>query len=155
MKTRAINSLSDCLLVANILYACGKDMSIKHDLHHWDNPWFKSLIIVILTSFKNNIFIVQENNIAVATYQTKIKNGILYFEKLAVLPSKSGKGIGSLCLKTIEEEANIRGCLKIQMDVYSKSTHAIDFYKNHGYREVGENKTFKFDIVCMEKKLTV
>ena len=31
--------------VASILNACGKDMALKYDLHHWDNPYLKSFLI--------------------------------------------------------------------------------------------------------------
>ena len=150
-----IRTPRDYASVVRILHACGKDMGRKYDLHHWDNPWFKTLIIVASSSLKNRVFVVEINNKAVATYQTKAEQSTLYFEKLAVLPSESGKGIGSLCLRLIEEEARAKRCAKVQMDVYSKSSHAIGFYEKHGYKNAGVNKTLKYDVVCMEKELIV
>lgn len=153
MKFRMIRTPGDCFSVARILHACGKDMGRKYDLHHWDNPWFKTVIIVILSTLKNRVFVGEYNSKAVATYQTKVEHDTLYFEKLAVLPSESGKGIGSLCMRLIEEEARTNRCAKVQMDVYSKSTHAIGFYEKQGYKNVGVNKTVKYDVICMEKEL--
>lgn len=155
MNTRSINTLRDCLSVASILYACGKDMRKKYNLHHWDNPWLKTVIIVVWSSLKNRVFVVEDGKKTVATYQTKTEQDTLQFEKLAVLPTESGKGIGSHCLQLIESEAAERGYTKVQMDVYSKSTHAIEFYTKHGYKCVGEDKTLKYNVICMEKDLTV
>lgn len=155
MKFRMIRTPGDYFSVVRILHACGKNMGRKYDLHHWDNPWFKTVIIVILSSFRNRVFVVEDNGKAVATYQTKAEHDTLYFEKLAVLPSKSGKGIGGLCMRQIEEEALTKRCAKVKMDVYSNSAHAKEFYENHGYKIVGVNKTLKYDVICMEKELVI
>lgn len=155
MKSRMIRTLGDCVSVARILHACGKDMGRKYDLHHWDNSWLKTVIIVVVSSIKNRVYVVEDKSKAVATYQTKVEYNDLHFEKLAVLPSESGKGIGSLCMRLIEEEARTEGYKKVQMDVYSKSSHAIEFYKKHGYKSVGYNKTLKYQVICMEKELDI
>lgn len=152
MNARVINSIRDILAVTDILYYCGKDMAKKYDIHHWDNLWLKTFLIVIICSIRNRVSVV-ENGKIVATYQTKKKDCVLYFQKLAVKPAEGNKGIGSFCLKQIEQEAKKRACAKVQMDVYSKSQHAIQFYKKHGYSQMGENKTLKYDVVCLEKVL--
>ena len=150
MNVRTVRFLGDILSVTNILYACGKDMAKKYDIHHWDNPLIKTFLIVLLCLKKNKVYIVEDGKI-VATYQTKTIDNSLYFEKLAVKPEESGKGIGAFCLKQIEEEAKNTGCKKVQMDVYSKSQHAIQFYQRHGYKQAGEDKTLKYEVVCLEK----
>lgn len=155
MKAKAIKKPRDYLSVVRILYACGKDMGKKYNLHHWDNPWLKTFIIVVWSSFNNRVFIVEDGRNAIATYQTKTEQNTLHFEKLAVLPTESGKGIGSHCLQLIENEAVERGCTKVQMDVYSKSSHALEFYFKHGYKTVGDDKTLKYNVICMEKDLAI
>lgn len=155
MKSKMVHTLGDYLSVVRILHACGKDMSRKYDLHHWDNPWFKTIIIVVLSSLRNRMYVVEASGKVVATYQTKAEHGILHFEKLAVLPSEKGKGIGSLCMSLIEEEARKKRCTKVQMDVYSKSFHAIEFYKKQGYKKVKDVQTLKYDVICMEKEFII
>ena len=59
------------LAVCNILYKSGKDMAQKDDLHHWDNSRLKTLVIVLLCAMKNDIYLVYDGEIAVATFQTK------------------------------------------------------------------------------------
>jgi GNAT superfamily N-acetyltransferase len=139
--------------VNNILFECGKDMAQKYDLHHWDNSHLKNFIIVLLCELKNSVYLVVDENTAVATFQTKIEGNVLKFEKLATLPSASGKGIGSYCMNSIENLAKDAGCTKVCMEVYSPSQHAIDFYKHRGYTACGETKTLKYSEIKMEKKL--
>lgn len=152
MNVRTVRYPGDVFAVTNILHACGKDMAKKYDIHHWDNPWIKTLLIALLCLIKNNVYVVKDKKI-VATYQTRKTEDGLYFEKLAVKPAESGKGIGSFCLNQIENEGRNIGCVKVRADVYSKSRHAIQFYQKHGYRRAGENKTLKYEIVCLEKVL--
>lgn len=152
MNVRTVRSPGDVLAVTNILYACGKDMAKKYDIHHWDNPWVKTLLIIVLCLRKNRVFVVKGKKIA-ATYQTRKTEDGLYFEKLAVKPEESGKGIGSFCLNQIEAEARKSGCVKVHADVYSKSQHAIQFYQRHGYTQAGRDKTLKYEVVCLEKVL--
>ena len=152
MNVRVIHSFRDVLSVTDILHACGKDMARKYDIHHWDNLWIKTFLIVVGCLMRNRVSVVEDERI-VATYQTKVKDSVLYFQKLAVKPSEGNRGIGSFCLNQIEQEATERACSKVQMDVYSKSQHAIQFYKKHGYSQMGEDKTLKYNVICLEKVL--
>lgn len=139
--------------VAQIHNACGKDMAKKYDLHHWDNPFIKSLIIVGLCDLKNTIFLLYDEAKPVATFMTKRQGDALHFEKLGTLPSLSGKGIGSLCMAKIEELAKKAGCKKVVMEVYEPSQHAISFYEHKGYITVGTTDTMKYKEVKMEKRI--
>ena len=153
MRVRTIRRPTDIIAVTNILHSCGKDMAKKYDIHHWDNPWIKTLIIVLMCLKNNKGYVLEQAGSIVATYQIKVADGSLYFEKLAVKPEMSGRGLGSFCLNEIEEIAQKSGCKKVRMDVYSKSKHAIQFYKNHGFSQTGLNTTLKYQVVCLEKEL--
>lgn len=146
-------NIFDQIKINNILFACGKDMAKKYDLHHWDNSHFKNFIIIILCELKNSVYLVKKNGKSVATFQIKQIGKEIHFEKLACAPEYSGKGIGSYCMKCIEEIARKRKCEKITMEVYSSSQHALDFYLNKGYIMCGETKTLKYSEVKMEKKI--
>lgn len=139
--------------VARILNACGKDMANKYDLHHWDNPFIKSLIIVGLCDLKNEIYLLYDENKPVATFMTKCIGNDLHFEKLGTLPSESGKGIGSYCMNKIEEMAKDSGCRKVVMEVYEPSKHALAFYEHKGYTAVGMTDTLKYKEVKIEKRI--
>ena len=136
---------------ANILNACGKDMAGKYDLHHWDNPFIKSFLIVLLCLFKNRLFMVYSEDSPVATFQIRVKGDTLYFEKLGTLPRESGRGAGSYCMKAIEQMGAELGCKKVSMEVYESSNYAIGFYRNRGYRPVSRVRTARYNEIVMEK----
>lgn len=140
-------------IVAHILNACGKDMANKYNLHHWDNVYVKTLVIVGLCNLKNNVYILFDDCKAVATFMTKQRGEDLHFEKLGTLPSESGKGIGSFCMNKIEEIAKSANCKKVVMEVYEPSQHAISFYKHKGYDVIGITDTLKYKELIMEKRI--
>ena len=149
-----IHAVKDLIIVAKILYACGKDMAENYDLHHWDNPYLKALLIVAACALKNNVYLVLNNEKKpVATFQTRINGKDLHFEKLAVAPQEAGKGIGSFCLETIEQQAKAQGCNSVVMEVYDLSKHAIKFYEHRGYKEKGITDTLKYKEIKMEKSM--
>lgn len=161
MKDYKIKKISSFNLVAmkqlsDILYACGKDMAIKYNLHHWDNNRIKTFMIAIYSSLKNDTFLVEdENKRNIATFQVYIKNKKLHFGKLVTYPLYSGKGVGSYCMKSIENLAWERGCNQICMEVYDKSLHALDFYMHKGYQKCGEVKILKYTEIKMKKTIEV
>ncbi len=140
--------------IRDILYDCGKNMAEQYDIHHWDNSYIKTQLIVFLCELKNSVYLLSQNEKAIATFQVKKKgNSTLYFEKLAVSPKESGKGIGSYCVDCIEKIAKEKKCKRITMDVYSQSQHALDFYKKRGYVVCDEDKSLKYSLFKMEKKI--
>ncbi len=146
-------NISQLTKVASILNACGKDMAEKYDLHHWDNSYFKSFVIVIMCAIKNDVYLLYNGDKAVATFMTKKQKDSLHFEKLGTLPSESGCGIGSLCMDKIEEIAKQGGCEKVVMEVYEPSQHAISFYEHRGYKMAGTTETLKYKEIRMEKSM--
>ncbi len=143
------------LAVTDILYKSGKDMAQKFDLHHWDNSRLKTLVIVLLCAMKNNIFLIYDKNLAIATFQTRKLENSLLFQKLATEPSFIGKGIGSFYLNEIEQAGKLVGCDSIICEVYDKSEHAINFYLRKGYTVHGAESTLKYKQLKPRKELEV
>lgn len=153
VKKIGLLNLSGQLKVNNILFDCGKDMANKFDLHHWENSHFKNFIIIAMCELKNTVYLVTDKGDPIATFQTKKIGKMMRFEKLASLPQNSGKGVGTFCIKKIENIAKEAGCDKVCMEVYSPSQHALDFYLHRGYIVCGETRTLKYSEVKMEKRL--
>lgn len=145
--------LSSLLKVSEILYQCGKDMADKCDLHHWDNSHIKNWIIVAMCAMKNDVYLVLNESVPVATFQTRKVNSDLLFQKLATSPKFSRGGIGSFCLTEIEEIGKERECSKIICEVYEKSKHAIGFYEKRGYTVYGCVETLKYKELKLRKEL--
>ncbi len=139
--------------VSNILYKCGKDMSAKYDLHHWDNSHFKNWIIVLICAMKNNIYLVYDKKKPVATFQTRKVNLSYLFQKLATLPEFAGRGIGTFCLNEIEKMGKSLNCEEIICEVYDKGEHAKLFYEHKGYIVYETTDTLKYKELKLRKKL--
>lgn len=139
--------------VSDILYECGKDMSKKYNLHHWDNLHIKNHIIVALYALKNDIYLVYRGKTPVATFQSRKTGQTFLFQKLATAPEFAGGGIGSFCLREIEHLAKENGCREVVCEVYDKSEHAKSFYEHRGYAVCGATKTLKYKELKMRKEL--
>lgn len=146
-------NISELLKVSDILYKCGKDMAMKYDLHHWDNSHFKSFIIVVLCALRNNIYLIYDNKIPVATFQTKKNSHSFSFQKLATLPDFAGGGVGTFCLNEIERLAKLEDCQEIICEVYDKSEHAKKFYERRGYLVYGATETLKYKELKLKKEI--
>lgn len=66
----------------------------------------------------------------------------LYLGMFSVSPGLQGGGIGKQLLKAAEEYAAHVQCIAIYMTVISVRTELIDWYKRHGYIDMGERKPF-------------
>lgn len=141
------------LKVSDILYKCGKDMANKYNLHHWDNTHLKNWLIILMCALKNNIYLVYDGTVPVATFQTKKINDSLLFQKLATSPIYAGKGVGTYCLNEIERIGRENACSKVICEVYAQSEHAIEFYKHKGYNEYGTTETLKYKELKLKKNL--
>jgi predicted GNAT family N-acyltransferase len=53
---------------------------------------------------------------------------------MAVLRECRGAGVGGAILERLVEEARLRGMREV---ILSAQTHAIGFYRRHGFREEG------------------
>lgn len=155
-KTRKIKKYDVVSLykVLIILRKCGKDMKVKYGLEHWHNSWIKDIAIMSLCALSNSVFLVEDlDKNPIATYQSRVYGEMFHLSKLATDPKFSGKGVGSFCIETAEENAKARNCNRLSFEVYEKSQHAINFYKNRGYKIVGNTDTLKYKEFVMEKEI--
>lgn len=71
----------------------------------------------------------------------------------------TGKGVGTIILKKLEEESRKRGISKLLVDIASENVGSIKFHEKHGFTECGRlhniGKKFGryFSVVLMEKSI--
>jgi len=80
---------------------------------------------------------------------------ITYFMR----PEQTGKGIGSLMLEYLIEEAKKKGISSILASISSLNERSLRFHQKHGFvecgrfRQVGKKKGKFFDVIWMQKML--
>jgi ribosomal protein S18 acetylase RimI-like enzyme len=143
--------------VYNILAAAGAYMVEVFDLHHWEDPYPKESIAQNTES--KQVYLVKEGDAYVATFTLSDKTSrafadkpyadAMYLSKFSVAPGVMKGGVGSACIRYLEQLSKEQGKAKVRLDVYDKSEHAIKFYIKMGYETVGTAP----DVLCMEKTL--
>ena len=151
--------------VYKILKLCGQDMKFKLGLTHW----YPSYPIELLSKDveERSVYAVSENEYIIATftigtqpleyYYKKLwkypEQQAMYVSHLAVLPELQRKGIGSWCMKNIENIAVDSGCAAIRLDAYEKYEQLLEFYRRLGYERRMIVEFQKLKLVCLEKIL--
>lgn len=79
---------------------------------------------------------------------------------IALREAYRGKGIGSRLMETAETYAKTRGIRRVELEVFSKNTHAVYLYKKRGYilegtkrRAVQQDDSTFDDVLVMSKFL--
>ena len=142
-------------VVYSILKTCGWNMAKKF-LFHWIPPYSRRRIRRD-TQTKDVMLVWDDSLMAyTSTFQMFINaDGNLYTRKIATLPKYEGRGIGKSNLVYMENYAREIGCPKICLDVYAKSTNAINFYLHNGFVVVGRKRSIRFEELVMEKQINI
>jgi ribosomal-protein-alanine N-acetyltransferase len=76
---------------------------------------------------------------------------------LAVSPANWGKGIGTALLQALLDEAALRGCQQIFLEVRDDNQRARSLYLRHGFAEIGVRRGYYqpagVDAIVMRKDL--
>lgn len=143
-------SVEDVNKIYNNIKQCADDMA-KNGLKHWI-PYY-SVDNIRKDILNNNVFLVNYEDNNIGNFILISNDNELYISKFAIIPSYENKGIGSKCLRFIEDYAKQNRFKSIKLDVYDKSAGAIIFYQKNGYKIIGEKPTRRFNVKIMQKEL--
>lgn len=79
------------------------------------------------------------------TYSTLLGQPTLYLEDLFVVPEARGQGAGLALFRACVQEALRQGCGRMDWQVLSWNTPAIDFYTRLGARHLEAWQSFRLD----------
>jgi len=99
-----------------------------------------------------------EENKPVGMVRFQLKNGVLYFYRLSVIPEKQGKGIAKKILKSLEDYADKVEVSTILCKVRMTAQKNIQLYSSIGYAVYNEEVVHKpnginIKVVSMKKEL--
>lgn len=80
-------------------------------------------------------YLLEEAGAVVGIMAMVVESGQVRFNQFFVLPSHQGKGLGTVALRVLADEADRRG-LPTRLDVKAGNHRAIALYRRFGYREV-------------------
>jgi GNAT superfamily N-acetyltransferase len=147
-----------------IVRACGADLAARLGLHHWDPPLpleelreharTREVYAVLDGSRLVGTFTVGLE--AIPRYPREIFSAVepaLYLNRLAVLPSMQGRGLGRACMAEVESLARDRGARAVRFDAVAAYTGLRAFYRRLGYAERGPFRLGELPVECFEKLL--
>ncbi len=149
--------------VHDILRECGQDLKLRLGLGHWDPPY--PLHLLRKDAEESNVYAVLDGRQTAATFTigteaypyhditlwTDPTAKPTYVGHLPVLPHLQSKGIGTWCMKTIEDLARDQGSEAIRLDAYRTHAKLLEFYARLGYSRRGVVRFRGADLVCFEK----
>ena len=83
-------------------------------------------------------YLVEEAGAPVGVMAIVVEAGQLRFNQFFVLPGHQGKGLGTLVLRALADEADRRG-LPTRLDVRARNHRAIALYRRFGYCEIARS----------------
>ena len=158
----------------DILRLCGQDMKDRLGLSHWVPPY--PLDAMRRSAQERQVHAVWLDDRVVATFTVGTQPpayyrtipGVweawdasiqlaMYVNRLAVLPSLQGQGIGRWCMHLVEHLSLQQSCEAIRLDAYDKHSGLHLFYTKLGYRHRGSFTFFtkgygETGMVCFEKR---
>jgi GNAT superfamily N-acetyltransferase len=79
------------------------------------------------------------------TYSTFLARPSLYLEDLFVVPAARGRGAGAALFRACVQEAQAQGCGRMEWQVLTWNTPAIEFYTRLGARQLSDWYSFRLD----------
>jgi Acetyltransferases len=89
--------------------------------------------------------------ILLETYSSFLAKPTLYLEDLFVLPEARGIGAGSALFRAAAEEANRRGCGRMEWVCLDWNQLAIDFYERRGAQHLRDWRYYRLDGDALER----
>ena len=132
-------------IVHEIIKKCGERLKFEFGLSHWDPPY--PIQLLRKDAKEKNVYAVTMGEQTLATFTVSTRPLPYYFPELwlhpnqkavyvshlAVLPERQGKGIGSWCMREIEQIAISWDCQAVRLDAYERYNKLLEFYDKLGY----------------------
>jgi GNAT superfamily N-acetyltransferase len=148
-----------------IVCACGRDMTARLGLRHWDPPL--PLADFLEHARTREVWAILDGERLIGTFTVGLAPipdypphyfasvaPALYLNRLAIDPARQRQGLGRACMTEIESIARARGARAVRFDAVAAHADLRAFYRALGYRECGPFHIGPVPVECFEKVLT-
>lgn len=108
-------------------------------------PWSERLLADCLDSVFDRVWVLEEEDGAgqIAGYcNFRVIAGEGELMRIAVLPSRRGRGYARELMERLEEDARERRAEEITLEVRASNTPAINLYKSYGFKTEAVRKRY-------------
>lgn len=127
------------------------------ELDSFVSPWSAEEITKDVTAGGNTCFVVAtENDNVIGFAEMRAVAGEAQIYNIAVAPEARGRGTGEALLGHLIDEAEMKGCDVVNLEVRAANTAALGLYEKLGFREVGRRRNYydgKEDAILMDLDL--
>lgn len=104
-----------------------------------DEPWTESMFWSELSQRETRHYIVAVDGDEVVGYAGLCAYAPheAYVQTIGVTVSRQGEGIGTTMLFDLIDEAERRGCPRLDLEVRADNASAIALYERHGFHQIG------------------
>jgi GNAT superfamily N-acetyltransferase len=146
--TIALATADDAESIAALRNAVADDLTSRHGRGWWSRQ--NTPKGVLFEQRISKVYVARARRKFVATFRLATKkpwaidpayftrvDRPIYLHAVAVAPTHQGRGIGSRCLEAAEMIARDWPANAIRVDAFDHAAGAGEFYRKHGFREVG------------------
>jgi GNAT superfamily N-acetyltransferase len=149
-----------------LLYACGRDLSLRFGFRNWDPP--APIYIIQQDALEREVYLFRKGSEVIATITLGMQAAIpydkgiswsadissaVYVNRLAVHPLQQGYGYGHFCMRFAEDRARALGATAVRCDVLAVHEKLRLFYEGMEYKVAGERDHSGWHFACYEKEL--
>ena len=142
-----ITSPEEVCAAQEIIRLCGEAMRDRFGLEHWIPPY--PLECLQQDALKKAVYAVEDAGARIGTFTVGTQGidylpgdfwadpaaSALYLSKLAILPDRQERGLGTWCVAQVEALAAAQGCTVIRFDAIAAHSALLRFYERLGYVE--------------------
>jgi ribosomal-protein-alanine N-acetyltransferase len=135
-------------------------MPIEHELFG-DEAWTETMLWSELAERSNRWYVVvdgdRDGELAAYAGLCVFTTHEAYVQTLAVAERHQRRGLGTVLLRSLVEEATRRGCRQLDLEVRADNEAAQQLYVRHGFQAIGRRRAYYqpsgIDAIVMRKPL--
>src|SRR5437764_3703134 len=109
-----------------------------------DDAWTETMFWSELAEHESRHYVVADVDGSIVGYAglCAYKSGEAYVQTIGVDAARRAEGIGTQLLIDLHDDAQRRGCGRVDLEVRDGNDEAIRLYERHGFRRIGVRRAY-------------